>query len=128
MFSRNSLVTAVAAIGFVLVAAASMHAGGYDTHKMYLTFNRPVALPGVSLPGGTYRVEIADGAHDVVRVMSRDGKVVYFSAFTYTIPRPAGMPQNQLISFKETAPGRTPSIAAWWPEGDSGREFIYASK
>ena len=61
---RKPLVTALAV---VLLAGASIVPTGAHanaTHKMYLTFNRPVALPGVSLGTGTYIFEIPDATAD----------------------------------------------------------------
>jgi hypothetical protein len=98
---------------------------------MYLTFNHPVALPGVALGSGTYIFELADSdnAWDVVRVLSRDRSRVYYTGFTHLIDRPAGMRRNQAISFSEAPATAAQPIAAWWPQDEStGRRFIYSDK
>ena len=130
MLSRKSLVTALAAVALGLVTVASTGASVTANHTMYLTFNRPVSLPGVSLGTGTYIFELPEpmGAHSLVRVLSRDRKIVYFTAFTYAVDRPADLPRDQRISFKETAPDMPPPIATWWPEVSAGRQFIYSTK
>src|SRR5689334_10938119 len=81
-------------------AAASIHANTEAARTQYVTFSGAVALPGVTLHSGTYIFELADpeAAHDIVRVMSRDRRTVYLSAFTREIPRPSGMPLTQLVS------------------------------
>jgi hypothetical protein len=95
---------------------------------MYVTFNKPVALPGVALGAGTYVFELPDpmGAWNVVRVSSYDRHRVYLTAFTRIVDRPRGMSPDQPISFAE-APANSPQpIKTWWPAGEStGRQFIY---
>ena len=129
MDSRKLLVTAFAVGILGLATAASIRASVAD-HTMYLTFNRPVSLPGVALGSGTYIFEIPDssGSHDVVRVLSRDRKIVYFGALTRAVDRPAGMKPDQPISFAE-APANLPQpIVVWWPRDSAGRQFIYAKR
>jgi hypothetical protein len=95
---------------------------------MYVTFNRPVALPGVALGSGTYIFELADpiAAWNVVRVSSRDRQRVYLTAFTRVVDRPRGMSPDQVISFSEASASAPQPVRAWWPEGEStGRQFIY---
>lgn len=120
---RNTLLATIGllAAGFL----ATTQAGSTDTN--YLTFSRDVALPGVVLPAGTYKFEIAnpDRATDIVRVSSRDGHVHYMG-FTLAADRPADLPANQPVSFREGRPGVPVPIAAWFPLGtSSGRQFIY---
>ena len=105
MFSRKRLVTAVGVVILGLATTVSIGAGVNDNDTMYVSFNRPVALPGVSLGSGTYIFERLDmNAHSVVRVLSRDRKIVLFTAFTYPVDRPAGLKRDQVISFAETSP------------------------
>jgi len=85
-----------------------------------------VALPGVTLPAGTYRFEVpVTGASDLVSVSSRDGRKVYLTQFTRIIDRPRGG-ENVTVMLGEHAPGTAPQVRAWFPiGGDSGRQFIY---
>lgn len=126
MGSRKSRVTAGAVIVLGLATAASIGASVTD-HTMYLTFNRPVALPGVALGSGTYIFELPDsiGDHSVVRVLSRDRRIVYFTAFAYTVNRPAGMSRDRVISFGEAPANRPQPITVWWSDDSTGRQFIY---
>jgi hypothetical protein len=109
-----------------LLGAASV-ARGNVSDVNYLTFSAPFALPGVTLPAGTYTFELAiPGSYDVVRVMSRDRGHVYLTAFTKRVDRPRGLPGNRQIVFQEAPAGAAPPIRTWFPIGQSiGHEFLY---
>jgi hypothetical protein len=95
----------------------------------YLTFSRPVSLPGVGLGAGTYMFEIAnpDTSADVVRVSSRDRSIVYFMGHTRAVARPRGMKLDATVSLGESAAGIAPPITAWFPLAESmGRQFDYS--
>jgi hypothetical protein len=131
MASRKWLSAAfgVVLLGLSAPASTRAHENSDDLDRMmYVTFNRPVSLPGVALGSGTYIFELPDpiGAWNVVRVSSRDRRLVYLTAFTRVVDRPRGMNPEQPISFSE-APSNTPQpIKTWWPAGEStGRQFIY---
>jgi hypothetical protein len=128
MFKRKSAV-AVALAVVVLAMAASVGAWSH-TGKAYLTFSGPFALPGVTLPAGTYIFERVDVvAPNLVRVRNRDGSKVYLTAFTHIISRPAGLRRDAAVSFAEVPAGVAPRVAVWYPTGDViGHEFIYASR
>jgi hypothetical protein len=130
MVNRKSVLTACGAAIVALVMAASVDAWGRGnaSRTNYLTFSRPVALPGVTLGRGTYIFELADPhVLDVVQVLSRDRSRVYFMAFTRLIQRPADMPADRLVSLGEARVGVPPPIMAWYPLGESrGHQFIYA--
>lgn len=87
----------------VVLAAASIHAYS-PSRRTELTFNGPVALPGVTLAAGRYTFEIAtaDG-NTVVLVKNQYGPV--FMRFTEPVERPAGMPRNVAVRFGEVAAG-----------------------
>jgi hypothetical protein len=109
-----------------LLGAASV-ARGNVAHVNYLTFTAPFALPGVTLPAGTYTFEMAvPGSYDVVRVLSRDRQHLYLIAFTKRVDRPRGLPANRQIVFAEASTGIAQPIKAWFPIGQSiGHEFVY---
>lgn len=129
MFSCRGLVTAAGMIILGLATTASIGAGVHDNDTMYVSFNQPVGLPGVSLGSGTYIFERLDmHAHSVVRVLSRDRRIVHFTAFTAPVDRPAGLKRDQVFTFAEAAPNSPKPIAVWWPEDSPGRQFIYPEK
>lgn len=123
--SRLVVVSSMLVLAGVLGAASV--ARGNVSHVNYLTFSAPFALPGVTLPAGTYTFElVVPGSYDVVRVMSRDHERVYLTAFTKRVERPRGLSANRQIVFGEVPTGMTPPIKAWFPIGDSlGHEFVY---
>jgi hypothetical protein len=117
----------LAAVVAALMAVPAIHANDADNHTMYLTFNRPVGLPGVALAKGTYIFETPDpvGAYGVVRVLSRDRKIVYLTTFTRDVRRPDNMPREQVVSFGESSSDRPLPISVWWADDSVGRQFIY---
>ena len=128
MFTRTLKVAAVGGgLVLALAASASLHAWSNPLHRDYVTFSAPVALPGITLPAGTYRFEVPDVAMStgLVSVSSHDGRHVYLTQFTRLIDRPKGG-DSLSVMLGETAPGRTPQVKAWFPIGErSGRQFIY---
>ena len=126
MFSRKLYVVLLAAVVAALATVPATRADVGD-HTMYLTFNRPVGLPGVSLAKGTYIFETPDpiGASGAVRVLSRDRKIVYLTTFTREVNRPDNVARGEVISFGEASPDRPVPISVWWSDGSIGRQFIY---
>lgn len=118
-----------AALAAVLAATAvvSVHADN-DRHTMRLTFNRPMALPGVTLGSGTYVFELTDpsASHDAVTVRSGDRKHVLYSGMTVRISRPRTMRPDGAVLIGEVAPGQPVPIRAWFPADEQiGHEFLY---
>jgi len=116
-------------IGCTTAALALMVAGSVlafgVSHKNQLTFSRPVALPGVVLPAGSYTFDVAtDTALDVVVVRNRT-KVLYMG-FTSTVERPASMSKTAAITLGEASANEAPPITAWYEIGGTiGHEFRY---
>jgi hypothetical protein len=128
MFNRR---IALAALAFALVTvfvAPSMHAGASLTNVNRVTFNSPVALPGVILLPGSYAFEAgAVGMNpNIVRVTSPDYQKLYFVGFTQLVRRPANVARNQVVALGEASIGEPTPIRAWYPIGSqSGHEFLY---
>jgi len=116
---------AFAAVALTLVAVAA-HAWGFN-HENKLNFTRPVALPGIVLPAGTYSFDVASPtALDVVVVRNANRDKVYYMGFTRTVSRPKHIPAKMAVAFGEAAANEPPPIAAWYEIGDTtGHEFIY---
>jgi hypothetical protein len=118
-----------AAFGFAVLAvlvAGVARADSYDKRTVF-TFNRPISLPGVTLPAGDYLFRIVDTETNrkVIQVLSGDGKTPY--AMLHSIPeirRDAS--ENPEVRFMETAKGQPSAIKTWWYPGErTGYEFIY---
>lgn len=94
----------------------------------YLTFSAPVQVPGVTLPAGTYRFQMADiltGSAHAVQVFSQDGKQIY----TTFLAVPAEMrdtPDKTVVMFAERPAGAPQAVKEWFYPGNSiGEEFVY---
>src|SRR5512138_1347425 len=95
--------------------------------RTVFSFNRPISVPGVTLPAGKYMFRLVDTetSRKVIQVLSEDGKKPY--AMLHTIPdvrRDAS--ENPEVRFLETAKGQPSAVKAWWyPQETIGYEFIY---
>jgi hypothetical protein len=128
MLKHKWVLTTFGAAILGLIVGASGEAWGTANNTNYLTFSGPVALPGVSLPGGTYIFELAESAssRDIVVVRSRDRSKLYFMGFTTMVSRPHDLPFDSRVTFGESLQGTPPRITAWYPEGAStGHRFLY---
>ena len=124
MCIRKSLLAVVGAVVIGVVVGASAYAWTNNTN--YLTFNAPVALPGVTLPAGTYVFRTpSDMGGNVVQVMNRTATKSYYMGLTLRTQRPQrGMPL--LVTMGEAPAGQAPPIRAWFPLGQpEGHSFIY---
>jgi hypothetical protein len=130
MLSGKRLVSALALIVLGFGTTISVGASPKGSHTMYVTFSRPVSLPGVTLRSGTYIFEAPDPAydHDLVRVLSQDRTTVFFTAFTQPVERPQGMSRDQTISFGEPSREGTLPVLVWWPSNSVGHQFIYPQR
>ena len=115
----------------LLVFAFSPPAGaqGWSTSRLdnltYLTFSGPVALPGTTLPAGTYVFRVPDAryAWRIVQVLNSDMSVVYATLMTIPQSRDA---EGRDVIFMESEAGTPPRIHAWYPgHRFNGHEFLY---
>jgi len=109
-----------AAMLFTIALAASVN--GQEVESTRLTFDRPVRLPTITLPAGTYRFERQrDFGIPIVTVFDASGHAVS-RAPTRAISRSGN---GQAIVLQSSA-GSIPTIAAWYPSsGREGYEFIF---
>jgi hypothetical protein len=125
MTRKMAIRMVLAAVALTCVAAAAQALG--FNHENTLKFTRPVALPGVVLPAGTYSFDVASPtALDVVVVRTADRRKVMYMGFTRTIARPRHMSSAIPIAFGEASANEPPPIAAWYEiNATTGHEFIY---
>jgi hypothetical protein len=118
---------ALAIVAVVLGGSGVATLDALDNHEMLITFNQPVALPGVTLRAGTYVFEMPNfDQRQVVRVLSRDRGIVYLTALTVGVKRPPTLKPNQAITFAESGRNEPPRVSVWWPMSQStGRQFFY---
>ena len=128
--SRSLKVALVGALLLGLSVAAPTSASPDRSHLTYVTFQRPVMLPGdVQLNPGTYRFELATSpGMGVVRVASRNLETVYLMAYTSEVERPSDDgDRDSIVTLSKNSQGAMPSVTAWYPLGDSvGHQFVYS--
>ena len=127
---RKALVVACLAVVAAMALSPPLTAETF-ARTNYITFSKPVRLPGVVLGSGTYIFELADpiNAWDVVSVKSADRKRVYYTGITRGVVRPDELPKSQMVSFAEARPDVAVPIRIWWPIGERmGREFYYGGR
>ena len=120
---------ASASVLVVLVCALASGANAFTSDKRtYFTFNQPVALPGMTLPAGTYMFRIAnpDTSRNVIQVANKQGTESFALLHTVQATRPDA-PKDSEIRFRETAAGAPPAVGSYWYMGErTGYEFIYS--
>jgi len=117
------------ACGAAMIAAAIAPRVRADefTKLTLLTFSGPIDVPGISLPAGTYRFELADptSSRRVIKVSDKDGTKTY--GMFISVPNQRMTPTDKpVVMFKEAAAGAPPAVQAWFYPGESyGYEFAY---
>jgi len=125
----SRLLAAVSCAALLLVALpARAHADGFDKATLF-TFDAPVALPGVTLPAGTYMFKLADPNNDrsATAVYDQTGQVCYGIFMTISDEESRASDQPS-IQFAEGHPGAPEAVAAWFYPGQrAGWQFVYAN-
>ncbi len=114
----------------VLVGAASGASAFTSDKRTYFTFSQPVALPGVTLPAGTYMFRLADDttSRKVIQVSNKEGTQSFAMLHTMPVYRPDA-PRDPEVRFMETASGAPIAVRAWWQQGErTGYGFIYSKE
>lgn len=118
----------------VLAAALAPAVQAQDTADVkrltIMSFSAPVQIPGMTLPAGKYRFEMADINHaaHTVRVLNEDGTKVLgtFSTIPTTIPTRDLRDTDTLIMWSERPAGQPQAAKEWYyPQRSIGEEFIY---
>jgi hypothetical protein len=113
---------------FVLLLASGSMKADVINESTVLTFSHSVALPGTTLPAGSYVFELASPVYnrDVVQILSADRKTVRFMGFTQTVDRPVKSGSDVLVTIGEAPRGESPRVIAWFPEDSLvGHRFVY---
>lgn len=126
MFNRRFvLIAGAVVVGALLTGSATQAA--WPTRINHLTFNGPVALPGVVLAAGSYTFEAGPGDVDrnVVRVTTRDRQRLIYVGFTRPVMRRT-ITNTPAVVFGEAPAGQPMPIREWYPIGsDRGHKFLY---
>ncbi len=107
----------------------SLPAHADESNKLtVVTFSKSVQLPGVTLPAGRYRFELADVVESrrVLKVQSEDGKKQL--AMLLTVPNELrDIPKDPVVLFRETAEGQPEAVRSYnYPGERTGYELIYS--
>jgi hypothetical protein len=122
--TNKSVLIGCAAAALALTVAGSAIALG--SHENRLTFNRPVSLPGVVLPAGSYSFETHWDDPNVVIVRNKERSKVFYMGFTTQALRPEGMSPKTMVTLGEVKANEVPPITAWYEIGRAiGHEFRY---
>jgi hypothetical protein len=116
-------------VALVLGSASGANAFTSDK-RTYFTFSQPVALPGVTLPAGTYMFRLADDttSRKVIQVANKAGTQSFAMLHTMPVYR-TDAPRDPEVRFMETAAGAPVAVRAWWQEGErTGYGFIYSKQ
>ena len=110
-------ISASALVMLVHAMAGSADAFTYDK-RTYFTFNQSVALPGVTLPAGTYMFRLADPdtTRRVIQVSDKQGTQSY--ALLLTMPRIVRTPRRTPRPLPGTPASAPRAVSAWWYVGD----------
>lgn len=124
----TSACAAAAILTFTSAGPALAQGGGPLDARTEFTFTRPVELPNVTLPPGTYVFRFVDATtgRKVMQVQAKDASNKNYGLFlTIAAQRPRPSDEAEL-RFLETAAGQPAAIKTWWYPGNTiGREFIY---
>jgi|SRR5579872_1777170 len=128
---RFGLLT-IASIWICAVAGAT-HANAQNQNVREvtkITFSKPIRLPGVTLPAGSYTFLHPTPNEDFHVVQVLDDKQTKSYGFFLTIPNDRLTPANDtVITFRETPVGYIDTIRAWFFPGEkTGDEFVYSRK
>jgi len=113
-------------VSCALFAVLTATAGQWDKLTT-VTFSRPVELPGMVLPAGTYVFMLADipSSRHVVQVFNPEQNHLYgtFLALPNLRLKPTG---DTVMRFEERPVTAPDALRAWFYPGDSfGQEFVY---
>jgi hypothetical protein len=115
--------------GAAILAACLAPAAQADewTKLTYFTFSAPVEMPGMVLPAGSYKFELADpdATRRVVRVSDKEGGKIH--GIFLSIPDQKLEPSDKpIVMFRETPAGAPEAVKAWFYPGETtGYEFVY---
>ena len=115
--------------GAAILAACLAPAAQADewTKLTYFTFSAPVEMPGMVLPAGSYKFELADpdATRRVVRISDKEGGKIY--GIFLSIPDQKLEPSDKpIVMFREAPAGAPEAVKAWFYPGETtGYEFVY---
>ena len=113
-----------------LLLGATLASAQNSDRNTVITFSAPVALPGITLPAGSYLFKLADSQvnRNIVQVFDKDRTKIL--ATIIAIPAERNEPADEtVITFKEAPANTAPAVQYWYYPGEKrGQEFAYSKK
>lgn len=112
----------------ILFAEVTTHADEVN-QSTKLTFSEPIAIPGQTLPAGTYLIKRMDlGEPDVVQIFNADGSRLYATLQTISTERPNPI-DNTVVTLAQQGPEKPEALVNWFYPGNTiGHEFVYSKQ
>ena len=113
------------ALAFVLGSASPLKAET-PGQKAFVTFDRPVEVPGKVLPPGTYVFKSLDN-NELVQVFSGDEKQLYTTVVVIPTDRPAQTENlDSFVQLNQTRAGAPQEVGGFFlPGRATGFQFVY---
>jgi len=122
------IVTILSAACGTLVLTSTLAGAQINSDRLtYVTFSAPVAVPGATLPAGTYAFKLLDSLanRNVVQVFDKEQTKLFATVMAIAAQRnePA---DDTVITFREAPSNAPPAIRFWYYPGEkAGQEFAY---
>ena len=128
---RRMTTTIMTTCAALVLGATLASAQAPDTDRTTIvTFSAPVALPGVTLPAGSYLFKLADSQvnRNIVQVFDKDRSKIFATILAVPAQRNETTDET-VITFREAPANAAPAIRYWYYPGErSGQEFAYPRK
>ena len=124
---RRTRSTTLAALAILALSAGVAAQQTVQDRTTFVTFSAPVAIPGRTLPAGTYTFRLADTQADrhIVQILDKEkGKLI---ATMLAVPAERAEQSGEpVVTFNEAPSNRAPAVRYWYYAGErAGNEFVY---
>lgn len=124
-FNKLAFVAAALLSGVLFLEVAA-HADEADQSTSF-TFNKPIVVPGQTLPAGTYVFKLLD-ANDlnVVEILNADRTQLLATLETISTQRPEPTGAT-VVTLADQGPKQPEALVKWYYPGETtGHEFVYS--
>jgi len=128
--SRQMLFGPCALLILSMFASAGSAADVMRDRRTVMTFDSPLQVPGMVLPGGTYVFKLYEplSNRNIVQIWNREQTKVLVTAPAIPVSRPENQARSDktVFTFEERPGGAPHALRAWfYPGDDDGRQFVY---
>ena len=122
------IVTILSAACGTLVLTSTLAGAQINSDRLtYVTISAPVAVPGATLPAGTYAFKLLDSLanRNVVQVFDKEQTKLFATVMAIAAQRNEPT-DDTVITFREAPSNAPPAIRFWdYPGEKAGQEFAY---